>query len=236
MRCEVALLPKEDQNKLAGYCVFFLCQVMAAYQIFAFISLLFVQVFAEADGCLPTECRKGRKGKPGKEGAYGPPGLPGTQGENGLSGPIGPLSTDVYADLFSVDTPIVVPNNSLFFFASNTLSSDFVVTTSDTGTLITFSRPGIYIVSYVLSQQFAQIDPVSLVLVLDSEEVPFSQYSKLNSANQIVGQALVNVSTAGSVLSLRNNSNFILIQLPLVYAQIASLNIVRYGEPGLNFS
>lgn len=191
-------------------------------------------VNAEAEGCDPVGCRRGRKGKPGKEGPYGEPGLNGDQGDVGLIGPIGPLSTSMNADLYMVES-FEVSGGSYFNFASlNSISDDFTVSTDIDGTSLTFIQPGIFMVSFVLEVLTYGQYRTNVQLELNGEEVLFGHYSFGSYYQQLVGQALIDVTTVGSVLKLKNLATLQVTQaIPDVVS--ASLNVVRYGEPGLSF-
>lgn len=203
---------------------------------FAVISAILALVSAEAEGCRPAECHRGKQGRQGKPGPYGPPGFKGDVGLQGPLGPTGELATAMFADLYNANNTEVGSDDYLLFGSTNAVTADFEVATVDGETSLYFLKPGIFMVSFIV-QYIVPDDPNPLPLIVELElngyPVPYGRYSSTSSLQQLIGQTLIEVSLPGSVLKLKNVSEGIMYNNNQVGIN-ASLNVVRYGPNGLN--
>lgn len=190
-------------------------------------------IWAEAER-FPVDCHHGRKGNLGQRGLNGLPGNPGTQGDVGPVGPNGPLATETYADFYFTDTTKISPGSFLFLTLENDLSPDFSISTDNSGTSVTFLRTGIFMLSYIL---LCSPGPRSVAVeaTIDFIPVQFSRYGLDVAGKQLSGQVLIEIVSVGSVLRLRNPLADNLSFSSNGNSTNASLNVVRYGEPGINY-
>lgn len=190
---------------------------------------------AEENGCEQTYCRTGRKGKPGKEGPYGQPGLKGDVGDIGPVGLTGPQANDMKLDMYANNYQIVEPGNYLYFYALNEQSSEFQVRLDPNGGSLIINKPGLFLASFIVQAEVSGGSPVVIELELDGNTVPFSRYSASVYGQPLVGQTIINVTKAGSILRVKNDS---VGYIAILYTSgiNASVNLVSYGEPGVNYT
>lgn len=200
---------------------------------FLIASVLLSFVGAEENVFDQTYCRTGRKGRAGKEGPYGEPGLKGNAGDIGPLGLTGPLATDMKLDMYVSEQQVVKQLRYLYFSSLNEQSSEFQLMADAFGSYVVFLKPGLFMVSFIVQAFISNESSVVIDVELDETVVPFSRYSSDVVGKQLIGQTILNVLTAGSILKIRSNSADDLVTI-YTSGINASVNIVRYGEPVVN--
>lgn len=148
----------------------------------------------------------GPQGPIGLTGPAGPAGATGPQGPIGLTGPAGPQGpagtvlgfADYYALMPGDNAAPVAAGADIEFPQSGPNSGDGIVNS----TASSFILPDIGV--YQVTFQASITEAGQLALTLNGVELPYTVVGRATGSSQIFGTALVETTTAGSVLTVRN--------------------------------
>lgn len=148
----------------------------------------------------------GEAGPVGPQGPAGEVGPVGPQGPAGVAGPVGPQGPAGgllgYADFYALMPPdnaaTVAPGTDVSFPQNGPIGGTGIARASEDSFIL--SDIGTYQVIFEVSVD----EPGQLVLALNGVELPYTVVGRATSNSQIVGMALVNTTSAGSVLTVRN--------------------------------
>ena len=153
----------------------------------------------------------GSHGASGRAGPMGADGNTGPQGPAGPTGPAGPAGTSKFAEFFALMPPdnavTVAPGTDVSFPQDGPTSNDIVRTGAGTFNL---PDPGTYRVAFNVPVTEAG----QLILTLDGADLAYTVTGRATGTSQITGESLVETSSVGSVLTVRNpagNSNALTI-------------------------
>ena len=145
----------------------------------------------------------GPVGPQGPAGEVGPVGPQGPAGETGPVGPQGPAGGLLgYADFYALMPPdnaaTVAPGTDVSFPQNGPIGGTGIARATEDS--FTLSDIGTYQVMFEVSVD----EPGQLVLTLNGVELPYTVVGRTTGTSQIVGMALVNTTSAESVLTVRN--------------------------------
>lgn len=142
----------------------------------------------------------GPQGPAGEAGPVGPQGPAGEAGPVGPQGPAGGLLG--YADFYALMPPdnaaTVAPGTDVSFPQNGPIGGTGIARATEDS--FTLSDIGTYQVMFEVSVD----EPGQLVLTLNGVELPYTVVGRATGTSQIVGMALVNTTSAESVLTVRN--------------------------------
>ena len=149
---------------------------------------------------------QGPQGPIGLTGPAGPTGATGPQGPIWLTGPAGPQGpagtvlgfADFYALMPGDNAAPVAAGADIEFPQSGPNSGDGIVNS----TASSFILPDIGV--YQVTFQASITEAGQLVLTLNGVELPYTVVGRATGSSQIFGTTLVETTTAGSVLTVRN--------------------------------
>ena len=148
----------------------------------------------------------GEVGPIGPQGPIGETGPVGPQGPAGVAGPVGPQGPAGgllnYADFFA----LMPPDNATTVAPGTDVS--FPQDGPNSGSGITRSGPGTFtlgeIGTYLVLFQVSVTEEGQLLLTLNGADLAYTVSGRETGTSQIVGMAMVETTTADSVLTVRN--------------------------------
>ncbi len=152
---------------------------------------------------------RGPAGIPGTVGANGQTGPQGAQGQPGVAGPTGPTGptepsgTSEFAEFYALmppDNPATVGAGTAVSFPQDGPQSGTIIRL--TASTFQLTETGTYRVTFAVSVTEAG----QLELTLNGAALPYTVVGRATGTSQIVGDALVSVSAADSVLAVVNPS------------------------------
>jgi hypothetical protein len=143
-------------------------------------------------------------GSTGPTGATGSTGATGPTGSTGATGPTGTAGGVLdFADFYSLMPPdnaaTVAPGTDVQF-AQNGPASTTAQINHISPSAFSLGAIGVYQVMFQVSVN----EPGQLVLTLNSAELAYTVVGRATGTNQIVGMAVVQTTTANSILTVRN--------------------------------
>ena len=152
-------------------------------------------------GYIDYRCTQGVMGPRGPMGPVGPQGPQGIPGPAGPQGPAGGAASS-FANFYALmppdnAAPIALGGDVAFPRTAATGGTD-ITRISDTS--FGLATPGSYLVSFNATPNQAG----RLILTLDGTELPYTLSANGATGTEIKGTAIVPVTTANSVLTLRN--------------------------------
>lgn len=151
--------------------------------------------------CPPiTQASIGSQGPQGEQGIQGIQGEPGPQGPQGEQGPAGGVLN--FADFYALMPPdnatTVAPGTDVSFPQDGPTSGGDITRTS--ATAFNLGPIGTYQVLFQVSVDEAG----QLVLTLNGEDLAYTVAGRATGTSQIVGMAIVETTSANSILTVRN--------------------------------